>query len=180
MKAGRDSGRALEGERDRHCWDSFKPFVIWVRAEPCTRACRWVFVMREKVAVGSPSQQGKFNKTYLTFATRRVSQWEKGQKKRGTKRPHRLKRGFSGKVILFGSYTLARYDVWMVLMWAGGLRMVSASLLRSLVWVWINPADFLHVFFLWFIFNNQQCCISKTFFMSSQTPSLSALLHPPS
>lgn len=33
--------------------------------------------------------------------------------------------------------------------------------------------------FLWFIFNNQQYCISKTFFLSSQTLSLSALLHPP-
>lgn len=115
------------------------------------RASRWVFVMRERVAAGSPSQQGKFNKTYLTFATKWVSQREKGQKKRGRKRPQRLKHRFSGKVILIASYTLACYDVLMVLLWAGGLRMMSASLLGSLVWVWITPADSIHVFFMAYI-----------------------------
>lgn len=100
MKAGGDSGRALKGEQDWHCWDSFKPFVIRVRAKPCARACRYVFVMREKVIVGSPSQQGKFNKTYLTYATRWVFQRQKRQKKRRTKRPHGLEHWVSGKVIL--------------------------------------------------------------------------------
>lgn len=36
-----------------------------------------------------------------------------------------------------------------------------------------------HEFLGGVIFNNQQYCISKTFFLSTQTPSLSALLLPP-
>lgn len=166
MKAGGGSGRALKGERDWHCWDSFKPFVIRVHVEPCPRACRWVFVIREKVAVGSPSLQGKFNKTYLTFATRWVSQREKGQKQRGATRLLRLNQN------LWKSHSdwFLLLFVTMVLMWAVTLTMMSASLLRSLVWVWINPADFIYVFFLWFIFNNQQCCISKTFFSDFTDP----------
>lgn len=79
MKGGGDSGRGLKVGP----WLTFLGFLSSLLLYECVcgRARGSVhvgefFVMREYVALGSPSQQGKFNKTYLTRATWLVSQQE--------------------------------------------------------------------------------------------------------
>lgn len=145
MKAGGDSGRGFKVVPWLTLLGFLSSLLLYERVRGRARGSVHVgefFVMRECVALGSPSQQGKFNKTYLTWAMWLVSQRETDEEGATDKegkdqqshflyiRPHRV-----------------QSDLFLCCINGSYVNKKLQEMTTSLAWVWNNPADFSDEFF---------------------------------